>query len=72
MGTNNPNSIQHPKGGARAGEPSSTPESNPDRTTTRMCCGNRIEPRLAKVRDDSGLLLFVTVSRCPSCRKVTC
>ncbi len=37
----------------------------------RVCCGNRIAPRLAEIRRPGERTLFVTVWQCPICNRVT-
>ncbi len=37
----------------------------------RVCCGNRIAPRLAEMRRPGGRTLFVTVWQCPNCNRIT-
>lgn len=41
------------------------PEADP------VCCGKRMEPRLAKARDRSGNASFVAVWRCAACGRVS-
>jgi hypothetical protein len=36
---------------------------------TPACCGRPMEPELAEARDGSGGKVFVTVWRCPRCRR---
>ncbi len=37
----------------------------------RVCCGNRIAPRLAEMRRPGKRTLFVTVWQCPICNRIT-
>lgn len=46
-------------------------DTNLDPRTVRACCGQRIAPHLAEMRDDSGSSFFVSVWRCPRCGRAT-
>ena len=39
-------------------------------TSTRTCCGNALQPRMAEVRDAFGDTFYAFVWVCPSCRRV--
>ncbi len=47
------------------------PQVDLDPRLLRVCCGNRIAPRLAEIRRPGGRMLFVTVWQCPNCNRVT-
>ncbi len=47
------------------------PQADLDPRLLRVCCGNRIAPRLAEMRRPGGRMLFVTVWQCPICNRIT-
>ncbi len=47
------------------------PQADLDPRLLRVCCGNRIAPRLAEIRQPGERTLFVTVWQCPNCNRVT-
>ncbi len=47
------------------------PQADLDPRLLRVCCGNRIAPRLAEIRRLGERVLFVTVWQCPHCNRVT-
>lgn len=46
------------------------PMARSARGDTPACCGQAMEPELAEARTHSGQKLFITVWRCPRCRRV--
>ena len=47
------------------------PQADLDPRLLRVCCGNRIAPRLAEIRQPGERTLFVTVWQCPTCNRIT-
>jgi len=47
------------------------PQADLDPRLIRICCGNVIAPRLAEIRQPGEPTLFVSVWRCPKCKRIT-
>ncbi len=45
-------------------------ESGTEGRNESLCCGRRMEHRLAQARDREGQVVFVSVCVCPRCRRL--